>query len=191
VKFKIIKEILQSLATAYKSDIDLSLEDIIYHPYKLLYGDLKKYYRADSINHALKRAEKKGWVRKLINNEKVYVSLSELGRQELNKFKEKAESPLLPQLKKSNKAWDGKYRVVFFDIPEENRIIRDTLRSKLKEFGFVGWQKSVWLTRENITRTLRNFLRDNGLEDYILIIETKDLGNNTLEGLLNREENKN
>jgi hypothetical protein len=41
--------------------------------------------------------------------------------------------------------WDGKWRVVFFDIPEKRRRARDALRSKLKELGFYEMQKSVFI----------------------------------------------
>lgn len=41
--------------------------------------------------------------------------------------------------------WDGKWRVVLFDIPEKKRGTRDALRDKLKELGFYEWQKSVFI----------------------------------------------
>lgn len=41
--------------------------------------------------------------------------------------------------------WDGVWRVVFSDIPEEKRRARDALRRKLRELGFYRWQKSVFI----------------------------------------------
>ena len=32
-----------------------------------------------------------------------------------------------------------------FDIPQEKRISREALRGKLKELGFLMFQKSVWI----------------------------------------------
>ncbi len=43
------------------------------------------------------------------------------------------------------KRWDGKWRVVCFDIPEKLRRIRDAFRFKLQELGFHELQKSVWI----------------------------------------------
>lgn len=43
------------------------------------------------------------------------------------------------------KNWDNKWRVVFFDVPEKYRWGRDSLRKKLKEFGFYEFQKSVFV----------------------------------------------
>ena len=47
-------------------------------------------------------------------------------------------------LKKSRK-WNKKWRIVLFDIPEEKRKIRDSLRKKLKNLGFLEFQKSVFI----------------------------------------------
>ncbi len=41
--------------------------------------------------------------------------------------------------------WDKKWRLVFFDIPEKRRSVRNALRDKLKELGFYELQKSVFI----------------------------------------------
>lgn len=41
--------------------------------------------------------------------------------------------------------WDGKWRMVMFDINEKNRGRRDQLRTMLQSFGFRQLQKSVWV----------------------------------------------
>jgi DNA-binding transcriptional regulator PaaX len=50
-------------------------------------------------------------------------------------------SIVLPRSKK----WDKKWRIVLFDIPEPKKKIRDALRRKLKELGFLEFQKSVFV----------------------------------------------
>lgn len=40
--------------------------------------------------------------------------------------------------------WDGKWRVVMFDIPEKQRIARDIFRGKIKKIGFYELQHSVF-----------------------------------------------
>lgn len=49
------------------------------------------------------------------------------------------------QLKIKKGKWDGKWRVVFFDVPEKQRFARDVLRSKIKNMGFYELQKSVFV----------------------------------------------
>lgn len=41
--------------------------------------------------------------------------------------------------------WDGKWRMVIFDIPEKKRKAREAMRSKLRELGFRELQKSVFI----------------------------------------------
>jgi CRISPR/Cas system-associated endoribonuclease Cas2 len=41
--------------------------------------------------------------------------------------------------------WDGKWRVVMFDIPEKMKSKRDVLREKLKDLKFLELQKSVFV----------------------------------------------
>jgi hypothetical protein len=49
---------------------------------------------------------------------------------------------------KKPKKWDGKWRILMFDIPTKPAIYnnaRNALREKIKELGFVQMQKSVWV----------------------------------------------
>ena len=41
--------------------------------------------------------------------------------------------------------WDGKWRMVIFDIPEKKKKAREALRHKLKDLGFKELQKSVFV----------------------------------------------
>ena len=41
--------------------------------------------------------------------------------------------------------WDGKWRIVMFDIWEHRRAVRDRLRGMLERMGFVQFQKSAWV----------------------------------------------
>lgn len=50
------------------------------------------------------------------------------------------------EIKKPNK-WDGKWRILIFDIPSKPKIYnlaREALRNKIKELGFYQMQKSTW-----------------------------------------------
>ena len=72
--------------------------------------------------------------------------------------------------------WDGVWRVVIFDIPEENKRVRYVLRETLKILGFRPLQKSVWISKRNFTKEIRKWVKELKLSQYILIFETKDLG---------------
>ena len=61
------------------------------------------------------------------------------------KGKMKALTYHFQKMKIERKNWDGKWRVVIFDIPERIRERRDALREKLKHLGFYELQKSVFV----------------------------------------------
>lgn len=84
----------------------------------------------------------------------------------------------------SEKDWDGRYRIVIFDIPEQKRVIRNLFRRRLKEWGFTRWQQSVWVTKRNVTNKLKILIADLKIEDWIAVIESDDvsIGNKLLDG---------
>lgn len=48
-------------------------------------------------------------------------------------------------LKNQKKKWDGRWRMVVFDIPERRRKVRTRLCAVMREIGFVRLQDSVWV----------------------------------------------
>ncbi len=61
------------------------------------------------------------------------------------KGKSKAMAYNVQNIKIKKEKWDGKWRIVSFDIPEKSKKARDTLRWKLKKLGFYELQKSVFV----------------------------------------------
>ncbi len=46
---------------------------------------------------------------------------------------------------KKPQRWDGKWRLIIFDIPERFRKGRDALRMRLGQLGFIEFQRSVFV----------------------------------------------
>ena len=73
-------------------------------------------------------------------DDKQYARITESGRKALAFEQEKAK------LKNANKKrWNGRWRVVIFDVPEKRRKTRDRLREIMERTGFVRLQDSVWV----------------------------------------------
>ncbi len=105
--------------------------------------EMKKEW--DWINRQnLKRAIKKLYESKLVKekhnpNGTITLILTDKG-------KEKALTYNLDEIKiEKPKAWDKKWRIVLFDIPEKIRKLRDAFRYHLKQLGFYEFQKSVFV----------------------------------------------
>jgi CRISPR-associated endonuclease Cas2 len=86
---------------------------------------------------ALGRLHAKGLIAFEERDGKKYARVTEAG-EELLALEQ------LRQLHKSPKRWDGRWRVVIFDIPERRRATRNRLRGFVQEYGFVRLQDSVW-----------------------------------------------
>jgi len=72
------------------------------------------------------------------HNGQVYISLTKEGRKKAGKYQ-------IDDLEiKKPKEWDGKWRILIFDIKNKDRLKREALRGKIKELGLYQLQKSVW-----------------------------------------------
>jgi len=71
---------------------------------------------------------------------KQYARITEAGRKVLAFEQEKAK---LTDTRK--RRWNGRWRVIIFDIPERRRRTRDRLRNMMERTGFVRLQDSVWV----------------------------------------------
>lgn len=98
--------------------------------------DRQKYH----INTALKTLQRNGLIEIIgkANGDKC-ARLTTEGKKTLVKFE------IEGLLKHKPIKWDGKYRVVIFDIKEKTRFSRDDLRYMLIKFGFLRLQNSVWV----------------------------------------------
>ncbi|OHA97477.1 MAG: hypothetical protein A3G47_02195 [Candidatus Zambryskibacteria bacterium RIFCSPLOWO2_12_FULL_39_45] len=96
----------------------------------------KKYSLKYYLNQKAQKLVEDGLLKVETKNNKQYVSLTKEGERVL----------MYHQIKeKKNYHWDGKWRVVIFDVWENSRYKRDLLRNEIKDFGFVQLQRSVWI----------------------------------------------
>jgi DNA-binding transcriptional regulator PaaX len=71
------------------------------------------------------------------------------------------------------KSWDGKWRLITFDVPNEFNKERYRLRYLLKYFGFYQLQKSAWIYPNHLSEELWKLLVDLELAKYckVMIVE--------------------
>ena len=102
------------------------------------YGRLKKYPKP-KVSDIFARLKREGLIRADRQGAQIYIRLTPQGRK-------KAGICQINDLEiKKPKKWDGKWRIVIFDITELKRNHREAFRGKLKELGFRVLQKSVWI----------------------------------------------
>ncbi len=91
------------------------------------------------VDRALRRLMRRGLVEEVRRGRVVGFSLTDKGREYL------ARHELANAQFKQPKKWDGRWRIITFDISEKRRYVRDNLRTHLTRLGLYPIQKSVWL----------------------------------------------
>jgi len=80
------------------------------------------------------------------------------------------------EIKKTSR-WDGKWRIVFFDIPEKHRQARDALREKLKEIGFREFQQSVFIQPYPCTKEINFLIEFFEIRNWVKLAEVNKITN--------------
>ena len=156
------------LAIENTVDGTVRLNDFINRPHLYTFGSGGDYpLKKTSLSKAIERLRLKKMIEQATESEdEIILRLTDPGRDRAFWLK----------IAQDTKEWDGRWRLVFWDIPEDHKEIRNLLRSKLKQFGFKRWQKSVWVTKKNCTDLLRRFVKDIGVEDWVWVIESDNVG---------------
>ena len=80
--------------------------------------------------------------------------------------------------------WDGRWRIVAFDIPESATALRTRLRRRLHEFRF-GWlQNSVWICPDAIDEFRGKLSEKNTVPDSLTFLEARTIGGESHEAMV-------
>lgn len=103
-----------------------------------LFGVGKTAYPRRYVNDTIRRLHEKGQVTFEYHNGYRYVRLTKKGRSAL-------DAALLHPERWQQRRWDGKWRIIMFDVPERRRTTRNKIRHMLTTFGCKRLQDSVWV----------------------------------------------
>lgn len=124
---------------------------------RLYYGLAKRVYNL----------ERSGYVKRVKKNNTSFFHLTPKGRLQFLKYFH------LEKIRKGK--WDGRWRVIIFDIPETLKKWREFIRPKLKELGFYPLQESVYLTPFPVTEDLDIFLEEWNLRKYFRYLTVTEI----------------
>jgi hypothetical protein len=105
--------------------------------------DMRPTSQRQSVKRAISRLIRQGYIARK-KGDRGY-SLTSKGILALMRATRTASAPVRTMAKRTGRTWDGKWRVVSFDIRERDRMVRNELRGLLKEVGFTKLQDSVWV----------------------------------------------
>ncbi len=95
----------------------------------------------EKIRKSLESLEKKEIIDLEEKGDEVFVRLKDKNNLTVIKYSTKA----LLDFKKKEKNWNGKWFLVFFDVPEIQRNKRNYLRKYLIDIGFYRYQQSIYI----------------------------------------------
>lgn len=70
---------------------------------------------------------------------------------------------------------DGKWIMLIFDIPKQNKKHRTLLRSVLKNLGYKIFQHSVWVTPYDVSEKTERSLQFYSLDRYVRVFLVEEL----------------
>jgi len=130
---------------------------------KIWFGKSYNSYRNAAYN-----LQKRGSVKIVTKNGKKFLQLTKKGRLEV----------LLAKAKMAvSGKWDGKWRLIIFDIPEWAKPRRNQLRKLLKKNNFHRLQDSVYVNPYPLNREAIKYLDETGLSEFIRIIKVEEMDN--------------
>lgn len=109
---------------------------------------LEKRKRMKNFQRSFYYLRSQGYIDVENKNGQIYVSLTTEGKKIAGK------NNIDELVIKPAKKWDGKWRILIFDIKEKQKIKREALRGKIKELGLYKLQESVWVYPHNFQKEM-------------------------------------
>lgn len=130
-------------------------------PYECLGYSRRRVYKIpdritrSNINGGIKRLISQGVVEK----QGKVVKLTDAGK--------KIIGCILKKKKILEKRWDGKYRLVIFDIPENKNKVRNWLREELYLLNYIQLQKSVFIGKYPLTSDIISDIKQRHIHNNV------------------------
>jgi DNA-binding transcriptional regulator PaaX len=165
-KMSYSKKILEILGR--KSAVSVQeLENSITTPSPLLRKDgVKNSY---AITRCLKNLKDAGFIEQISSPQNEYARLTKEGKKKMHSLELDNEKSLV------NTSWDGFWRIILLDLPENRKSERESLRYLLKKAGFVCLKNSAWISPFPFEHLFANIKKDLGLTTEMMIIVTENI----------------
>jgi DNA-binding transcriptional regulator PaaX len=122
-----------------------------------------------AITRSLKGLREAGLVEQIMSSRTEFARLTKEGRKRVHSLELEKENQLLAI------SWDGMWRIILLDLPEERKSERESLRYLLKKAGFVCLKNSAWISPFPYEHLFANIKKDLGLSGEMMIIVTSNL----------------
>jgi len=117
-------------------------ENIFVYPWqRKRIHEYRKWRELDKADfyHKLWQLEKQGYIKRYGKIKNSNIKLTSVGKEKAIQYALKKWKIKIPT------NWDKKWHLVIFDIPNDKKILRDTVRQRLNYWGFCQLQESVFV----------------------------------------------
>jgi len=166
-----MKEDLEILVLTSK-EILLTLFDLttpFYEASRLYRRSIRQYLENRSVDRSqflskVRYLRRKGYIRLFVEGKEKYAELTPKGKNH-------AQTLLIDDIEiQRPPKWDGRWRVVLFDIKEDDHTERDIFRGHLKKLNFIQVQKSIYVYPFECTKEISFLTRHLNVEEEVTIM---------------------
>lgn len=152
-----------------------------------LMGDLVRYYGGEiwvgsltrlmaefglseqAVRQAVSRMSRQGWITARKVGNRSYYAMTARGIERVDRVSRRIY--LLPE-----NAWDGKWRMLSYTVPERARIGRDRLRKDLALLGFAPLSSSLFISPRDSLEAAREAAEAHAMTEYIDLFVAESRG---------------
>jgi DNA-binding transcriptional regulator PaaX len=122
-----------------------------------------------ALQRSLKGLEEAGFISSYDSGRQTYTKITKEGKKKAHSIRLENDTTLV------DPSWDGRWRVILLDLPEDRKTERDGLRYLLKKAGFVCLKNAVWISPLPYEYLFGNIKKDLGLTGEMMILTTDTL----------------
>lgn len=126
-----------------------------------------------AIARALKNLVEEGCAEIHKSERQNYAKITNQGKNRLNSMALSGKDALVSQ------TWDGFWRIILLDLPENRKSERESLRYLFKKANFVCLKNSTWISPYPYEHLFLNIKKDLNLTTEMMIIVTQFLDEET------------
>ena len=126
-----------------------------------------------AITRSLKGLREAGLIEHISSPPNEHARLTKEGKKKMHSLELESDTSLV------NTSWDGFWRIILLDLPENRKSERESLRYLLKKASFVCLKNSAWISLYPFEHLFMNIKKDLGLTTEMMIIVTQFIDEET------------
>lgn len=130
--------------------------------------------------NALSRMSRKGWFSTERRGRRSYYELTPKGRRLLEEGEERIHHPPW------DRPWEGRWLLVAYSVPEEDRKLRDRFRDRLDWLGFGSLGNGLWISPHPVAERVREAARALELSGHVEVFRSEHVAFSDPERLVER-----